>query len=215
MKKLAIYGASSFAKQMRFYFDSDSDYQVTHFVVDADYYQYANFDGLPVIKFEELTDSLSPTTHAMFVAIGYQNMTARLPMFSRASESGFELVNFVSTKAIVAYDAVYGVNNVFMPGVIVEPFSLIANNNIFWSGSTLCHDARVGSHNFFAAGSIVGGNCSVADACFLGFNSVIREKLKLGDNTTVGACSYLNREVPGGNAYVGMPVHKADKNIEL
>ncbi len=207
-KKLLIYGAGSFARQMRFYFDSDSDYEVVHFVVDDCYYSADRFDGLAVLRFEEIVESCPPQDYDMFVAIGYKNMGLRSSMFQRAISGGYFLASYISSSAVIASNAKIGKNNVFFPQVVIEPFAEIKDNNIFWSNTTICHDVKIGSHCFFAVNSIIGGESEVGDTCFIGFNSVVREMLKIGSNTFLAAASYINKNSDGSAMYMGVPAKK-------
>ncbi len=53
-KKLIIIGNTSNARLAKFFFTTDSDYEVAAFAVDKKYITEAEFEGLPVVDFEDL-----------------------------------------------------------------------------------------------------------------------------------------------------------------
>lgn len=85
----------------------------------------------------------------MFIAIGYKEMRNRKVLYDIAKDKGYELANYISSKAIIYDNLEVGENNVIMGNVQIEPFVKIGNNNIFWSDTLICHDTRIKDHNFF------------------------------------------------------------------
>ncbi len=74
MKKLVVFGNAEIASMAKFYFDSDSEYQVVAFTVDDVYCDSDDFEGLPLIPFSKVSELYSPNDHAMHVALSYQKL---------------------------------------------------------------------------------------------------------------------------------------------
>ena len=53
MKKLIIFGTGELAQIVHYFFKHDSDYCPVAFTVDGAYLEEANYEGLPVVAFEE------------------------------------------------------------------------------------------------------------------------------------------------------------------
>jgi acetyltransferase-like isoleucine patch superfamily enzyme len=53
---------------------------------------------------------------------------------------------------------------------------------------------------FYEKKTVKIGNC-----CFIGANSVIKDGVSIGDHSVVGACSFVNKEVPPYSIVVGTP----------
>ncbi len=207
-KKLIIFGTGSFAKLMRYYFDIDSCYEAKGFAIDKEYKTEDYFDGLPVVAFEQMSQRFDSDEYNVFVAIGYKYMRKRREIFDKIKSAGYFMPNFISSHAIVFDNAAMGENNVFFPGVIIEPFVKINNNNIFWSKSLICHDCKIGSHNFFASGCIVGGFSEVCDGSFFGFNSTLKDNIKIENETLIGASSLVLKNTDLYGKYFGIPAKK-------
>ena len=45
----------------------------------------------------------------------------------------------------------------------------------------------------------------IGNSCFIGANSVIRDGASIGDHSVVGACSFVNKEIPPYSIVVGTP----------
>lgn len=101
-----------------------------------------------------------------------------------------------------------GVNNIFMPQTLVEPFSKIGNNNIFWSSSLICHDTEIKDHNFFASQTVVGGFSKVGNCNFFGFKSTVVDNLTINDFIVLGASSLLLTDALKEGKYIGIPAKK-------
>ena len=74
MAKLVLFGAGDIARLAHFYFSTDSDHDVVAFTVDSAYRATEQFQGLPLVAVEELTERFPPSMVKMFVALSYAKM---------------------------------------------------------------------------------------------------------------------------------------------
>ena len=209
---IIIYGNGEFAKQMQYYFNIDSKYNVVAFCADKQYIEELEINGLPVVAFENIKKIYSNTKYKMFVAIGYSSMRNRKKMYEKAKNKGYILVNYISSKVIKDESNIIGENNALLHNVVLEPFSEIGNNNIIWSSSTICHDVIIKNHSFIASHSLVGGFSIINDNCFLGFNSTIIQNIELAEETLVGAKSLILKNTESCFKYIGTPAKKVSKH---
>lgn len=72
--KAVLFGTNAFSRLVRYYLQSDSDREVVPFTVDMEYVQEPEFDGLPVIAFDELDRWLSTAEAEVYVTCGYKQM---------------------------------------------------------------------------------------------------------------------------------------------
>ena len=216
MKRQSIicYGTGKFAELIHFYLSSEEGQDVVGFVADKVYIRDRTFLGLPVRAFEEVESFWNPADFYMILAVGYRMMRNRKRMYDDAKGKGYRLANFVSKKATLADNVVMGDNNIVMPHVHVEPFSVIGNNNIFWSNTLICHHARIGHHNFFAPNSTIAGDATIGDLCFFGVGSVIRDKLFIADETHVVPGSAVYNNTSAHMKYVGVPARPVRQHLE-
>ncbi len=213
MKKMIILGISDLARLMYYYFINDSKYEIAAFTVNKEYIENENpFLGLPVVPFEDVKNKYPPNDYLMFIAIGYKEMRNRKVLYDIAKDKGYELANYISSKAIIYDNLEVGENNVIMGNVQIEPFVKIGNNNIFWSDTLICHDTRIKDHNFFSGKTLVGGLCKVENGSFLGFNSTVIQKLNIADESLIAAKSLLLHDTVKYGKYVGIPAKKTEEH---
>lgn len=205
MSNLIIYGLGDFAKMMKHYFTEDSPYKVVAFCADKSFIKENNFNGLPVVPFEEV-DSIYPNgSFLMFVAVGYSSMRIRQIMFEKAKAKNYTLVNYISSQATIEKSVAIGDNNVILQGSQIEPFCIIGNNNIIWSSVNISHDCTISNHCFIASQSLIGGNSTLHDGCFLGFNSTILQNIELSQETLVGTKSLITTNTKSFSKNIGIP----------
>ncbi len=214
MTDLVIYGIGPFARLMRFYFASDSQYRVVAFTADEQYITDRSFWGLPVVPISRVREEFPPDWASMFVAIGYKKMRDRQALFQRAKAMGYSLANYVSSASVHYPGLQLGENNVLMANVAVEPFVTIGNNNVFWTKTLVCHDAIVGHHNYAAAGCIIGGGCVVRDGCFLGNGSILIDHLEIASETHVGPGATVLNSTREFRRYMGNPAREVGSHEE-
>ena len=69
---------------------------------------------------------------------------------------------------------------------------IYTHNSVKWAIS--------GGKEFYEKKTVKIGNC-----CFIGANSVIRDGASIGDHSVVGACSFVNKEIPPYSIVIGTP----------
>ena len=63
MKKLILFGKGSYAQIAKDYFNNDSDYKVIAFTLDKEYIDDDNYEGLPMVAFENLETTYPPSEY--------------------------------------------------------------------------------------------------------------------------------------------------------
>ena len=76
-------------------------------------------------------------------------------------------------------------------------------------GSYIC--PRVMTNNLDSIGSQIGG-AHIGKNCFIGTNTVIQHGVKLGDNVITGAMSFVNKDIPDAEIWIGSPAKFFKKN---
>ena len=82
-EKIIIFGNGVQARLAYFYFQSDSNYEVVAFTVDAMYLKENLFLDKPIVSFEEAIKVYPVTEYKMFVAMGYKKMNQQRAKNSR------------------------------------------------------------------------------------------------------------------------------------
>ena len=84
----------------------------------------------------------------------------------------------------------------------------IGNHAILNRMNQIGHDCVIG--DFFSAmpGSIISGNSIIGDRCYIGTNSSTREKIKIGNDVTIGLNTGIVKDILVSGVYVGSPLKK-------
>jgi len=195
MAKVVVFGAGQIAQVARFYLDRDSDHDVVGFSVDQNRLQSNEFDGLPVVAWEELAERFPPDDFRLFIPIGYGKVNlARKERFLAAKARGYSLVSFIHSRAYY-YGTAVGENAFVLEANVIQPYSTIGDNVTLWSGNHIGHHSRIGDHCFIASHVVVSGNVTIGERCFLGVNSTVRDNVTLGAACVIGAGAIVSADL--------------------
>lgn len=205
-EKVVIFGTTEMATLSHFYFTHDSPYEVAAFTVDRDFLKEETLCGLPVVPFEDIESLYPASQFKMFVAIffGRVNRT-RAEKYFQAKEKGYELISYISSKAITWPGLEMGDNCFINEGAICQPFARIGNNVMIRAGSIIGHHSIIGDHCFIAAHAVVLGGVTVEPYCFLGANSTIRDSITIARECVVGAGALILKNTQEKGIYRGNP----------
>lgn len=201
---LVIFGTGDIAELAHYYFNTDSNYEVVAFTVDAAYMKESSFRGLPVVAFEDVVRHYSPDNHHLFVALSYSKLNAvRKEKYLAAKQRRYKMASFVSSHASVFNDEQIGENCFILEDNTVQPFAKIGNNVTLWSGNHIGHHSIIHDHTFIASHVVVSGGVEIGEQCFVGVNATLRDHIKIGEKCVVGAGALLLADAPPEGVYVG------------
>ncbi|HLZ98101.1 MAG TPA: acetyltransferase [Steroidobacteraceae bacterium] len=191
-RKLVIFGARQIAEVLGWYFARDSDYEIVAYTVDAEFLTGSEFQGRPVIAFEEIVREFPPDSHAMFIALSYAKMNSiRAAKYTAAKALGYRLASHVSPRASAWDGLPLGDNSFVMEHNVVQPFSRIGSNTFLWAGNHIGHHAVIGDHCFLASHIVVSGATTIGDHCFIGVNATLRDGITVAERCLIGAGSLI------------------------
>lgn len=203
-KKLVIFGTGEFALLVKYYFETDSPYQIVAFTVDDEIRETcASFEGLEVYGFSDIELVFPPNEYEMFIAIGYSKMNAnREKKFYEAKAKGYKLASFVSSLSHNLSQFPVGENCCFFEHSSIQPFAKVGNNVIVWGYCGIGHHSVVEDHNFIAAYVIVGGHAIIKSNCFLGNRSTINPSIIIAEKTLVGTGAIITKNTSPESVYI-------------
>jgi sugar O-acyltransferase (sialic acid O-acetyltransferase NeuD family) len=202
MSRVVIFGTTDFAQVARVYLDDDSHYRVVAFTVNERYITDAEFDGLPVVPFEQISQSHPPEEHAMLVAIGFSRVNrARASVYADCKALGYELITYVSSRATVADNAKLGDNCFVFEENVIQPYVCIGNDVVLWSGNHIGHHTQIADHCFIASHVVISGRVTIGERCFIGVNATLRDGITVAPSCVVGAGALIMRDTEEGDVY--------------
>jgi sugar O-acyltransferase (sialic acid O-acetyltransferase NeuD family) len=203
MSKIIIFGTGDIAQIANYYFKIDSEHEVVAFTVNQAYLNEKEFEGLPVIPFEDIESNFHPEEYKMFIALSYSKMNKiREAKYDEAKAKGYELVSYISSKCTYLSQFQPGDNCFIFEDNTIQPFVKIGNNVTLWSGNHIGHHSEIDDHNFISSHVVISGHCKIESNCFVGVNSTLAHKVHLAKETLVGAGAIITKDTIEKGVYV-------------
>jgi len=195
-KDLVIFGVGKIADVIFYYATKECDFSVAAFCADKEYVNTKQFNGLPVVAFEDVVNNYPPDRYSMFVAIGYHDLNQlREQKCREAQQKGYELVSIVSPLANVPSNVVMGWNCFIMSPSLVHPCVTIGNNVFIFSGAMVAHHSVVDDNCWLTSCCNISGNVHVGANTFIAVNATVGHSVSIGKNCFLGANALITKNV--------------------
>jgi len=206
MEKIIIFGNSVFAEHIYFLLTHDSQYEVVAFTVDRIYIKSDTLFGLPVVPFETVESFFPPPQHRMTVAVSFQRVNRlREEKYYQAKAKGYDLISYLSSRAMVFPGLAVGDNCVILENAIIGPYVEIGNNITVASGAIIGHHAVLKDHCFISPGAVILGGVTVEEYCLIGANATVKEEVKIARECLIGSGVSITKNTQEGGVYFNPP----------
>ena len=186
-----------------FYFTHDSEHEVVAFTAHEENLEGREYRGLPLVPFEEVTETYPPDRYKMFVAIGYRKVNKlRAAVYEEAKAKGYALVTYISSKATWWDENEIGDNCFIFEDNTIQPYVKIGNDVVMWSGNHIGHWVEVADHVFISSHVVISGYTKIGPYCFLGVNSTFRDVITVGASNVIGAGAIIMRDTEDDEVYI-------------
>jgi len=210
-QKVVVFGIGKLAEYVCYVLKHDSSYHVSALTIQKEYMpEIEVLWGLNIIDFDLLAKSYSPDEYRLFVAVG--NNSAREHICNQAKEKGYSFVSYVSSKAIVWADLIYGDNVIISEGTVVGPFVEIGMGS-FLLGCKVAHHCKIGNHTILSACHL-GGDSKIGDISFLGMNSTVNQHVVVGRANVIGVGSNICSNTNDHEVFTNRGTVKRDLSSE-
>jgi sugar O-acyltransferase (sialic acid O-acetyltransferase NeuD family) len=201
-KPVVIFGAGDLARLCAVYLRDDSPYKVAAFTVHQSRMSVPKLLDWDVVPFESIEQTHPAGDFAMLVAVGYRRVNrARAELYSQVKGQGYELIQYVSSKAAVWNGVKIEENTLILENAVVQPFVRLGSDVVIWSGSHIGHDSILGDHCFIAPHAAIAGNVTVGAYSFIGVNATIRDGVRVGARNVIGAGAVIVEDTEDDAAY--------------
>jgi sugar O-acyltransferase (sialic acid O-acetyltransferase NeuD family) len=213
LKKIVIVGAGEFAMIAYEYFTYDSAYEVVAFAVESEYMGSEALYDLPIISFEDIAKTYSPSVYEVFVAIPASQLNRlRTRLYLAAKEKGYTCATYISSRAFVWRNVKIGENCFVFENNTLQPFVEIGNNVILWSGNHIGHRTVIEDNCFLSSHVVVSGYCQIGNSSFLGVNSTFNDYVNVAHHCIVASGSLVSKSLKEPERiYYGSPAKEMPK----
>ncbi len=213
MKKIAIYGAGGFGKEVACILNLINEKTPAWELVG--FFDDGKEKGLSVSHFGKVLGNLQdlnawPTPLCIAFAVGKPEILKKL--VHSINNPRIKFPNIIHPDAFFADEKTFkiGQGNVIVRACSFSCDVRVGDFNQFNSLSALAHDVCVGDFNVFMPLTRISGETQIGNENFFGIGSVVLQCIKIGNNTRIGAGSYVMRNTKDGHLYFGNPARRTN-----
>ncbi len=209
MIDLIIYGTGKLGQMMYYLLLEDSRYNVVCFSADLEYCSKDTLLSLPLVPFNEIERMYPPSRYKMLTVLGgLGGAEARVEMFTRAKDKGYEHINYIHPSVIMEGCIETGENNIVFPYSILGFSGKMGNNNILREKVYIGHDFEMGSHNFIGVGCNIGGESKIGNCSYIAMGTTVTNNIVIQEQTFIGIGSLVLKDTEKNSKYYGQPAKK-------
>jgi sugar O-acyltransferase (sialic acid O-acetyltransferase NeuD family) len=194
MKHVVIFGTGDIGQIAKYYFETDTDFRVVAFTVDAEFMDKDSFENLPVVPFGSLEKSFRPADALLFIATSYSRLNKiRAAKYEQARVRGYKFASYISSRCTYLSQFRPGDNSFIFEDNTVQPYVKIGNNVTLWSGNHVGHHSTIDDHNFISSHVVISGHCHVEPYCFIGVNATLHNNVRIATENLIGAGAIITK----------------------
>ena len=207
--RVVMFGLGQLSSLAWYCLTHDSPHEIVAFTVDGAYMDRAEFEGLPVVAFEDVENRFPPGDYAMLVPIGARAANGlRADKYGEARQKGYSFPSYVSSRALTWPDLVIGENSLIYEGAVIQPFCHIGNNVVVRHGVAVSHHGHIGEHCFLANHAVLGGGVVLEERCFVGLNATICDGITVARGCMIAAGALVTDDTTENGVYAGSPARR-------
>lgn len=166
-----------------------------------------SFYGLPVLGNDDiLEDYYKKGIKNIAIGIGgFKDNELRTKIFNNFLSKGYNIINAVHPKSIIANSVIMGKGVVIFAGAILNPEVKLGNNVIIATGATIDHETVVDDHCLISAGVTIGANTKIGEGTLCALGSKLISEITIGANVLVAAGAVVINDIKSNNKIFGIP----------
>lgn len=212
MKKIAIYGAGGFGREVACLIHKINE-------VKPEWELIGFFDDNPSLKGQMIShyapclggwEELNNFDGELAVAMAIGNAKIVKPLINRITNDKISYPNLIHPRVnFNDFSTVkIGKGNIVQGGCFFSCDVEVGDFNVLNGSVVLGHDDRIGSYNIFMPAVRVSGQVTIGDENYFGVGAIILQQLKIGNDTRFGAGCVLMTKPKDGCLYIGNPAKK-------
>ncbi len=213
MKKLVLYGAGGFAREVAFMVERINrampTYMLLGFVVDDEYYvPDTEINGYPVLGTGEWL--VTHKSDVVCTCVVGEPPAARERIQEKYEKLGVKFETLVSPNVEIHETVKIGDGCIICRGTTFTVDINVGKGVIFNERGGVGHDVQIGNYCCFFGGCSINGHVKIGNRVKVGGKSYFCPKVKIGDDATVAAGSVVFTNVKAGRHVLGNPAKRID-----
>jgi sugar O-acyltransferase (sialic acid O-acetyltransferase NeuD family) len=189
MKKIAIYGAGGFGKEVRGMLD-----------VQRHYFLFAGF----IDDFKKVQEAVQDENFDdVLLAIADPEIRSRI--YQQWSLKPVSFTTLIGEDVWLHPSVAIGKGSIICPGVKFTVDIHLGEFVIVNLNSTIGHDVVIGDFCSLMPAVNISGNVTLGKRVFVGTGATILQGLTIGDGAVIGAGAVVTRDVPSYSTVMGVP----------
>ena len=111
----------------------------------------------------------------------------------------------VHSSAVISSFTQIGDGTVVMPNAVIGPNSKVGNFCLINTKASIDHDCTMLDYSSLAPGAVTGGRVTIGRRSVISIGATIKHGISIGDDSLVGANSYLNQDLISNQIAYGTP----------
>ena len=150
----------------------------------------------------------------IFIALGDNYKREKVFKEFQNNYKKSQIVSLIHPSSQVSKNCVVDIGSIVMPLCIINSSSKIGKGVILNSNTVVEHDNYIMDFSSLAPSVTTGGNVYIGERSSISIGSTIKHNIKVGSDSVIGACSYLNKDVGDNCIFYGNPA-KFVRNREI
>lgn len=187
MKRIAVYGAGGFGKEVRGMLDR----------------QGLSFAGY-VDDFKKVAET-ADLLQVEDVILAIADPKIRKQLMDNWSHKAMPFESLISPDVHLHHTVTAGKGLILCPGVKLTVDIKLDDFVIINLNSTIGHDVSIGRYSSLMPSVNISGNVAIGEGVFVGTGASILQGIAIGDYAVIGAGAVVTESVPAGKTVIGVP----------
>lgn len=207
MKKIAVYGAGGFGREVACLINKINEkqplWELVGFFDDGIEKGSQNEYGVVLGGIKELNDY--PENLSIAIAIALPKIKEKV--HNSITNPRIDFPNIISPDIdyLDKDNTSIGKGNIICRGCWLSCNVAIGDFNILNVNNSIGHDTILGNYNSLMPNVNLSGEISINDRNYFGVGAIVLQQIKIGVDVTVGANSLILRKTKDGMTYIGNP----------
>lgn len=213
MKKIAIFGAGGFGKEVACLINRINEQEPTWELIG--FFDDGKEKGEKISHFGVClggVQELNEWTENIAVAVAVGNSITVHKIVEKITNKHVSFPNLIHPNFVISDPESFtiGQGNIIQGACTATVDVTLGDFNVLNGAICIGHDATIGSYNTLMPATRISGEVKIGNFCFFGVGSIVLQQIKMGDSVRLAAGSVLMTKPKSGFLYLGVPAKKTE-----